>query len=207
MCSERVFRLLTVQRSKLPFQRVQIPPTEGDPATVVVISSNGEGDRSVESLEVKVPEGWAIQSDPYRGASNLAGRSGSEPVKPRNRPPAWNGLRECWECRAGGHSAKANVGIEVLENIDVGLSVVGEGGMSGRNEQRKLGTTRGSPRRSRTAKASRISRHAVKSGCAREWGGWGRLSDDGPGQNNPDPSEGLWGGGVVAHHGGALSSP
>jgi toxin ParE1/3/4 len=28
----------------------------------------------------------------------------------------------------------------------------------------------------------------------------------GPGQNNPDPSEGLWGG-VVAHHGGALSSP
>ncbi|MGD0317609.1 MAG: hypothetical protein ABSB37_17085, partial [Xanthobacteraceae bacterium] len=61
--------------------------------------------------------------------SNLAGCSGSEPVKPRNRPPAWNGLRECWECRAGGHSAKANVGIEVLENIDVGLSVVGEGGI------------------------------------------------------------------------------
>ena len=50
---------------------------------------------------------------------------------------------------------KANVGIEVLENIDVGHSVVGEGGMSGRNEQRKLGTTRGSPRRSRTAKAHR----------------------------------------------------
>jgi hypothetical protein len=23
-------------------------------------------------------------------------------------------------------------------------------------------------------------------------GGWGRLSDDGPGQNNPDPSEGPW---------------
>ncbi len=63
------------------------------------------------------------------------------------------------------------------------------------------------PRRSRTAKASRISRHAVKSRCAREWGGWGRLSDDGPGQNNPDPSEGLWGGGLVTHHGGALSSP
>ena len=41
-----------------------------------------------------------------------------------------------------------------------------------------------------TAKASRISREAVKSGCAREWGGWGRLSDDGPGHYNPDPSEG-----------------
>ena len=36
---------------------------------------------------------------------------------------------------------------------------------------------------------------AVKSRCAREWDGWGRLSDDGPGQNNPDPSEGPWGGG------------
>jgi hypothetical protein len=127
-------------------------------------------------------------------------------VKPRNRPPAWNGLRECWECRAGGHSAKANVGIEVLENIDVGLSVVGEGGMSGRNVQRKLGTTRGSPRRSRTAKASRISRHAVKSGCAQEWDGWGRLSDDGPGHYNPDLSEGPWGGGVMILHGGAQSS-
>src|SRR5216683_904728 len=44
-----------------------------------------------------------------------------------------------------------------------------------------------------TAKASRISREAVKSGCAREWGGWGRVSDDGPGQNNPDRSEGPWG--------------
>src|ERR1700693_2163407 len=44
-----------------------------------------------------------------------------------------------------------------------------------------------------TAKATRISRETVKSGCAREWGGWGRLSDDGPGQNNPDRSEGPWG--------------
>ena len=83
---------------------------------------------------------------------------------------------------------------------------VGEG-MSGWNVQRKLGTTGGSPRRSCTAKALRISRHAVKSRCACEWDGWGRLSDDGPGQNNPVPSEGLWGGELVAHHGGALSSP
>jgi hypothetical protein len=45
-------------------------------------------------------------------------------------------LRECRECRAGGHSAKANVGIEVLD-IDVGLLGVGEGGMPGRNVQRK----------------------------------------------------------------------
>ena len=78
--------------------------------------------------------------------------------------------------------------------------------MSGRNEQRKPGTTRGSPRRSRTARASRISRHAVKSRCAREWDGWGRLSDDGPGHHNPDPSEDPWGGGVITLQGGAQSS-
>jgi hypothetical protein len=44
-----------------------------------------------------------------------------------------------------------------------------------------------------TAKASGISRETVKSRCAREWGGWGRISDDGPGQHNPDRSEGPWG--------------
>ena len=115
-------------------------------------------------------------------------------------------MRECRECRAGGHSAKANVGIEVLD-IDVGLLGVGEGGMPGRNTQRKLGTTRRSPRRSRTAKAPRISRHAVKSQCACEWGGWGRLSDDGPGHYNPDLSEGPRGGGVITLQGGAQSSP
>jgi hypothetical protein len=86
------------------------------------------------------------------------------------------------------------------------LPGVREGGMSGRNEQRKPGTARGSPRRSRTAKASRISRHAVKSRCAHEWDGWGRLSDDGPGQHNPDPSEDPWGGGVITLQGGAQSS-
>src|SRR5260370_27986456 len=76
------------------------------------------------------------------------------------------------------------------------LPEVIEDGMPGRNEQRKPGTARGSPRRSRTAKASRISRHAVKSRCARERDGWGRLSDDGPGHYNPDLSEGPWGGGI-----------
>src|SRR5215470_13404014 len=78
-----------------------------------------------------------------------------------------------------------------------------ESGMSGRNGQRKPGTIRGSPRRSRTAKALRISRPAVKSRCACEWGGWGRLSYDGPGQHNPDPSEDPWGGGLPTLHGGA----
>ena len=34
---------------------------------------------------------------------------------------------------------------------------------------------------------------AAKSSCACEWGGWGRLSEDGPGHYNPDRSEGPWG--------------
>jgi len=67
-----------------------------------------------------------------------------------------------------------------------------EDDMLGRIDRRKRGTTRGSPRRSRTAKAARISRRAVKSRCAREWGGWGRLSVDGSGQHNPNRSEGPW---------------
>jgi hypothetical protein len=81
-----------------------------------------------------------------------------------------------------------------------------ESGMSGKNGQRKLGTTRGSPRRSRTAKALGINRRAAKSRCACEWDGWGRLSDDGSGQNNPNPSEDPWGGGRPILQGGALAS-
>ena len=33
----------------------------------------------------------------------------------------------------------------------------------------------------------------MKSYCACEWDGWGRLSEDGSGQNNPNPSEDPWG--------------
>src|SRR5260370_23652894 len=36
--------------------------------------------------------------------------------------------------------------------------------------------------------------HGVtKSRCACQWGGWGRISGDGPGQKNPDRSEDPWG--------------
>src|SRR5467141_564103 len=65
--------------------------------------------------------------------------------------------------------------------------------MPRRNEQRKHGTTHRSPRQECTAKASRISRPAVKSRCAYEWGGWGRLSVDGLGQHSPVRSEDPWG--------------
>src|SRR5262249_48772405 len=38
-----------------------------------------------------------------------------------------------------------------------------------------------------------ISGDPVKFRCARRRGGWGRISVEGPGQHNPDRSEGPWG--------------
>jgi hypothetical protein len=64
---EKAKRARKAETPKQPSLRLRLrapylypDPTEGDPATVVVISSNGEGDRTVESLEVKVPEGWDV---------------------------------------------------------------------------------------------------------------------------------------------------
>jgi hypothetical protein len=98
---------------------------------------------------------------------------------------------------------EGHVDIGVLDQTMIELPGVIEDGMLGRNGQRKPGTTCGSPRRSRTAKASRISCRAVKSRCARRWGGWGRLSDDGSRQHNSGQSENPWGGGLPHLHGGA----
>ena len=50
---------------------------------------------------------------------------------------------------------------------------------------------------------SRISRSAVKSCCACEWGGWGRVSADGPGHYNPGRNEDPWGRADYCSHGGA----
>src|SRR5262249_24413177 len=59
-----------------------------------------------------------------------------------------------------------------------------EGDRLRRNGMRKLGTARRLPRlvRASTAKAAHITRSAGKLRGVGEWGGWGRLSDDGPGQ-------------------------
>jgi len=138
--------------------------------------------------------GEVSQFDPSRGASNLTGRSSCEPVSREIGAP-----RES-DCGSIGSVEPVSLWRRPCRHRKPGRSAdelpeVGEDGMSERNGQRKLGTTCGSPRRSRTAKASRISRQAVKSRCAHTWGGWGRLSDDGPGHDNPDPSEDPWGSG------------
>jgi hypothetical protein len=168
------------------------PTGENCPVVTVVLSGGGEGDQPVGSPEVNVfvagcKPGRSTRRQTTRQAVANANR------QPRNRtPPEVDGgisrtpnpstegeglyrRRRNWVRAVGGFSG-------VLED-----------GMSRRIDKRKHGTTRGSPRRSRTAKAPRINRRAAKSWCACEWGGWGRLSVDGPGQYNPDRSEGPWG--------------
>jgi hypothetical protein len=162
------------------------PAGGGCPATTVVISGGGKGDQLAGSPDVNV-------SGSDREASNLAGCSGSETGSPEMVPP---------RVRIVGMSRNAepfSPGRRPLPSVDRwahstgGFSGVLEDDMPRKNSQRKPGTTRGSPRRSRTAKAVRINRHAVKSYCACEWDGWGRLSEDGSGQNNPNQSEDPWG--------------
>ena len=136
---------------------------------------------------------YGHRSDPHREASNSTGRSKCEPLAPKSTPhlermvgnsgaPSPLGQGE------GPRRRRRNWAYAVG-----GLPGVAEDGMPRRNRQRKHGTARGSPRRSRTAKASRITGSAGKSRRACERGGWGRVSDDGPGHYNPDRSEGPWG--------------
>src|SRR5215510_4985003 len=100
------------------------------------------------------------------------GRFGSaEPLSPWRRPTSTSLLWNLWMFELPG---------------------VVEGGMSVGNGKQKPGTARGSPRRSRTAKAVHINRRAMKLCCACEWGGWGRLSVDGSGHYNPNRSEDPW---------------
>jgi len=116
-----------------------------------------------------------------------------EPWKPRNLTPRVKRIAGILGVPSRSDFDEGQCRHRCLELNDVELPGVLGDGMPGWNVQRKPGTARGSPRRSRTAKASRISRYAAKSGCACERGGWGRLSDDGSGQYNPDRSEGPWG--------------
>ena len=113
-------------------------------------------------------------------------------------------MPEDWECRAAQNSAKAmsasKSGLAMIE-----LPGVIDSGMPRRNGQRKPGTTRGSPGRSRTAKASRISQPCGEIVMCSRVGRMGRLSDDGSRQHNSDRSEDPWGGGLPHLHGGARS--
>ena len=184
---------------------MRVPPTEESSRCCSYIQQRGGQPNRWKpgSKSPRWPSDW---SDPYRRASNLTGRSkcvnreAPKDVPRVKRIAGGSGVPSCSELGEG------HVDIDVLDQTMIELPGVREDGMLGRNGQRKPGTTRGSPRRSRTAKALRISRHAVKSQCARGWGGWGRLSDDGSRQQNSSQSEDPWGGGRPNLHDGARSS-
>ena len=78
-------------------------------------------------------------------------------------------------------------------NLEIESQIPILGGFHAVTPRAPLLTAQTWARRSRTAKASRITGGAGKSRRAGEWDGWGRLSSEGPGQNNPDRSEGPWG--------------
>ena len=174
------------------------------PGSTVVISAVRKGDQPGESADVEVLVGWCAGA-PVRRSDPPGGRANGQAVakvedhkrtrRPRKSVPARSGWRGSRARRALDSWAKAIVvGEEYIWERAADENSGGvEGGMFGKSGQRKHGTTRGSPRRSRTAKALRITGTAGKSRRACEWGGWGRLSDDGAGQNNPNRSEGPWG--------------
>ena len=145
--------------------------------TVVVIPSGEKGDRLAGSLDVKVPDGRDDRSDPHRGASNLAGRSRSEPVSPEILHLREADLQDEWESRAMRSPwrrpmSESNNWIRAIPDLP-GDS---EGGMPEKSSPRKPGTTRRLPRSEQTdtAMAAHITCQAGKVRRACEWGGWGR---------------------------------
>ena len=138
--------------------------------------------------------GVNARSDPSRGASNLTGRSNGEPISPEIRALLETDGRIFGRAEPLRSWRRPMLELSFLEKDDSDLPGDIEGGMPGRNMQRKLGTTRGSPRRSRTAKASRISRNVGEVAMCPRVGRMGLISGDGLGQNNPVWSESPWGG-------------
>jgi hypothetical protein len=145
--------------------------------TTVVISDREKGDRLDGKLGSK-SLGWLGKS-PVRSAketSNSTGRSKSrsesEPVKPRK--PFVHLKRMMAKLGSAEPLAPWRRPMPLVKNrasAANGFPGVQEDGMPRRNAQRKHGTTRGSPRRTSTAKASRINRSAAKPRCAHERGG------------------------------------
>jgi hypothetical protein len=141
----------------------------------VVISSCAKGDQRVGSLEVKVP---------FWGASKSAGRSKGEPVSPEIP------LRR--EVPSACHLREGRVAAKKLTQQRRALR-----GRRGRHvEKEHTAKARNHSWGASAFPHSEDSAYkplAVKSCCACEWGGWGRKSVDGPGQKNPERSEGPWG--------------
>ena len=126
--------------------------------TVVVISSGEKGDRLVGSLEVKVPVAGRVLVRSAQGASDLTGRSKSEPGSSE-----MSALREA-DCRIVGRAEPLITWRRpTSEPHDwnqpvTDLPGVVEGGMLGRKDSESVEPLGGRLGAVCTAKAYRISR-------------------------------------------------
>jgi hypothetical protein len=173
------------------------PASANCPVGTVVISGDGEGDQAVESPDVNALEGWTqVWSAPTGGLAKqqvVAKANCSQASKTHTSPES--------ECEDEGNAETVIPRSRLGSPVKYWVSATGEFPVVSEDDMlRKTINESSEPVVGRlgrvgtcTAKASRISRSAAKSGCARNWGGWGRLSVDGPGQHNPIRSEGPWG--------------
>ena len=83
------------------------------------------------------------------------------------------------------------------------LPVVVEGDMSRQDEQRKHGTTDGSPRPVTHSEGIAYKVPGIEIAMCLSGGGWGRISVEGAGQHNPHRSEDPGVERVIRLHGGA----
>src|SRR5215467_9031655 len=82
-----------------------------------------------------------IRSDPFRGASNLAGRSNVRTTEATKCYPRVKRIAGMLGVPSRSPIGEGLCRRRCLELIDVELPGVGEDGMSGRNGQRKLGSS------------------------------------------------------------------
>jgi hypothetical protein len=167
------------------------------PVGTVVISGDGKGDQTVESPEVNALDGWTqVWSAPTGGLAKqqvVAKANCSQASKTHTSPES--------ECEDEGNAETVIPRSRLEFPVKYWVSATGKFPVVSEDDMlRKTINESSEPVVGRlgivgtcTAKVSRISRRAAKSGCARNWGGWGRLSVNGPGQNNPDRSEDPWG--------------
>jgi hypothetical protein len=174
--------------------------------TVVVILRNGKGDQPVESRRVKALVGWEVP-----GLIRTGGRATGQAVAQANwisleiRAPRETdcGIFESAEpLRSRRRLISAStIGHIRCTNSPGSMRTACQEGICSKSSEPLVGRL-GAPAQRRHM---RISHQVVKSRCACERDGWGRVSDDGPGQYNLDWSEDPWGGGRPTLHGGAFS--
>jgi len=142
------------------------------PVTTVVIPGVGEGDQPDGSPGVKASVGREIPGRIRQGRQatrQVVAKQTSVATKSETHRKRMVGVLGSAEPVTRGRRPMSSVKDWVRAAEE--LPGVVEGGMSRRNKQRKHGTTRGSPRRTSTAKASDINCCAAKFGCACEWDG------------------------------------